>query len=160
MPGTNKAARLQPEKHRRQRGGSSAPQLCPAAAHPPSLRTRRCTRSAAPTYSSGSRASAEVPGRRSAAHGRGAGLCRFGGAAETRRASGGAGSRAAPGGAGAAGGRRVAEGRAGGREEGRKEWKKGLLLLLARRPQLCPGSGVEKGYMGWGAGEPLCKARE
>ncbi|CAN8220291.1 unnamed protein product [Coccothraustes coccothraustes] len=54
MPGTNKAARLQPEKHRRQRGGSSAPCRCPPAS--PSVR--------APHRAGGTNLQQRLPGER------------------------------------------------------------------------------------------------
>lgn len=88
-------------------------QLCPAAALPPPLRAGHGTGPAAPTYSSsGSRASAEVPGR-SAAHGRGAGLCRSGGAGRRggRAAAPGAAQRRAELGPLAGGGSREEGGR-------------------------------------------------
>lgn len=75
VPGTKEAARLQPDKPRRQNSSSPPPPLVP-------------------TYSCGSRASAEVPGRRSAAHGKGEELGSAGAAAprsEERCGTGSAG---------------------------------------------------------------------
>lgn len=127
----------------------------PAAALCPALPSRLPSGPAAPTYSSGSRASAEVPGRCSAAHGRPAGLC---GSAVPRRASTVPGEHSA-GRSWCRGGRRAAEG--GGRwGRGMEEWKSSCCYCWHAGRSSAPAAERRSGIWVGGRRKALCEACE